>query len=165
MTFFPTHSEVLVSTFNKTEVIYRLSKVTKNVNFLDYEARKAKGHRFNGTLEEDGFNVSLFVDKGDSFLPLINGKFETTPKGCILFLKYRLFPSSVFFLAFWTILTLLLTLFFGLVAKNLWYALISFLLGLGNYLFSWAYFKRKIKISQAFFHELLNFPEEDSKKN
>jgi hypothetical protein len=165
MPFFPSHSEVLVSPFNKTEVIDRLEKVTKNVNFLDYEARKAKGHRFNGTLKKDSFSISLVIDKGDSFLPLIQGKFETTPMGCMLFLKYSLFPSSVFFLAFWTIVTLLLTLFFGLIAKNLWYALISFLLGLGNYLFSWAYFKRKIRISQGIFYELLNFPEEDSKKN
>jgi hypothetical protein len=116
-------------------------------------------------LEEDSFSISLVIDKGDSFLPLIKGKFETTPKGCILFLKYSLFPSSVFFLAFWTIVTLLLTLFFGLVAKNLWYALISFFLGFGNYFFAWVYFKRKIKVSQAIFHELLNFSEEDSKKN
>jgi hypothetical protein len=165
MPFFPNHTEVLVSAFSKKEVVDRLGKVTKNVNFLDYEARIAKGHKFNGTLEEDRFSVSLVIDKGDSFLPLIKGKLETTPKGCILFLKYSLFPSSVFFLAFWTIVTLLLTLFFGWVAKNLWYALITFLLGLGNYLFAWAYFKRKIRISQGIFYELLNFSEEDSKKN
>ena len=165
MPFFPNHTEVFVSAFSKKEVVDRLGKVTKNVNFLDFEARKAKGHKFNGTLEEDRFSVSLVIDRGDSFLPLIKGKFENTPKGCILFLKYSLFPSSVFFLAFWSIVTILLTIFFGLVAKNLWYALISFLLGLGNYLFSWAYFKRKIRISQGIFYELLNFSEEDSKKN
>jgi len=165
MPFFPSHSEVLVSTFNKMEVIHRLGKVTKNVNFLDYEARNTKGHRFNGNLEEDSFSISLVIDKGDSFLPLIKGKFETTPKGCILFLKYSLFPSSVFFLAFWTFVTILLTLFFGLIIENSNYALITFFLGLGNYLFAWAYFKRKIKVSQAIFHELLNSSIEDSKKN
>lgn len=165
MPFFPNHTEILVSAFSKKEVVDRLGKVTKNVNFLDYEARIAKGYKFNGILEEDRFSVSLIIDKGDSFLPLIKGKFETTPKGCILFLKYSLFPSSVFFLAFWTIVTILLTLFFGLVAKNLWYALITFLLGLGNYLFAWSYFKRKTRISQGIFYKLLNFPEENSKKN
>jgi hypothetical protein len=165
MQFFPSHSEILVSVFTQKEVEERLAKVTKNFNFLDYDTRKAKGYKFNGTLEENGFIVSLVIQKGDSFLPLIRGKFEPTPKGCILFLKYSLFPSSVFFLGFWTIVTFLLTLFFGLVAKNLWYALLSFFLGFGNYFFVWAYFKRKIKVSQAIFHELLNFSEEDSKKN
>lgn len=165
MPFLPSHSEILVTVFSRKEVVERLGKATKNVNFLDYEARNANGFKFNGILTEEGFNVSLFVNKGDSFLPLINGKFEATPKGCILFLKYSLFPSSVFFLAFWSIVTVLLTIFFGLIVKNLQYALITFSLGLGNYLFAWSYFKRKIKVSRTIFHELLNFTEEESKRN
>ncbi|MFD2201683.1 hypothetical protein [Shivajiella indica] len=154
--FFPSHSEVLVSALSKNEVEGRLEKVTKNINFLDIQERTASGYKFNGSFEEDSFSISLLIEKGDSFLPLIKGRFETTPQGCILFLKYSLFPSSVFFLGFWSLITFLLTLFFGMVSKNYLYAIITFSLGLGNYLFAWSYFKRKIGISRKIFFELLN---------
>jgi hypothetical protein len=156
MPLFPNQSEVLVSPYSKEEVIVRLNKVTRDVNFLDYEARKANGYSFNGTFEEDRFRVSLVIDKADSFLPLIKGKVESTPIGCILFLEYRLFPSSAFFLAFWSGVTLLMGLFFGFLADKPGYAVLSLALGLGNYLFAWFHLRRKVKVSQKIFYGLLN---------
>ncbi|MCH6199035.1 hypothetical protein MMU07_05580 [Aquiflexum sp. LQ15W] len=153
---FPNHSEVLVSSFSKKEVEERLSMVTRDVNFLDYEERLQKGCKFNGKLGKDAFRLSLVVDKPDSFLPLILGKIESTPKGCILFLQYRLFPSSAFFLGFWTVVTLALAMFFGFVSQKPIYALLCLLACVGNYYFAWNYFKRKISLSKEIFHEILN---------
>jgi len=158
---FPNHSEVLVSALSKKEVEQRLEKVTLDVNFLDYEQRLQKGFQFNGKVEKESFRLSLAINKPDSFLPLILGKIEATPKGCILFLRYRLFPSSTFFLGFWTVVTLGLAAFFGLVSQNPVYAGISLLAAIGNYYFAWSYFKRKIKISQEIFHEMLNLDRKD----
>ena len=152
---FPNHSEVLVSALSKNEVEGRLSAVTKDINFLDYEERLQKGFQFNGKVEKESFRLSLVVDKPDSFLPLILGKIEATPKGCILFLQYRLFPSSAFFLGFWTVITLTLAVFFGFVSQKPIYAGLSILACIGNYYFAWIYFKRKIKISQQVFHQIL----------
>lgn len=156
MPVFPHQSEVLVSSYSKKEVIGRLNKVTRDVNFLEYDVRKTKDYSFNGSFEEDRFRISLVIDKADSFLPLIKGRVESTPMGCILFLEYRLFPSSSFFLAFWSGVTLLLALFFGFLANKPFYAIISLGLGVANYLFAWFHFKRKIKISQQIFYGLLN---------
>ena len=158
---FPNHSEVLVSALSKKEVEQRLEKVTLDVNFLDYEQRLQKGFQFNGKVEKESFRLSLAINKPDSFLPLILGKIEATPKGCILFLRYRLFPSSTFFLGFWTVVTLGLAMVFGLVSQNPVYAGISLLAAIGNYYFAWSYFKRKIKISQEIFHEMLNLDRKD----
>lgn len=158
---FPNHSEVLVSALSKKEVEQRLEKVTLDVNFLDYEQRLQKGFQFNGKVEKESFRLSLAINKPDSFLPLILGKIEDTPKGCILFLRYRLFPSSTFFLGFWTVVTLGLALVFGLVSQKPVYAGISLLVAIGNYFFAWSYFKRKIKISQEIFHEMLNLDRKD----
>ncbi|WP_228527594.1 hypothetical protein [Pararhodonellum marinum] len=132
-----------------------MEKVTLNVNFLDIEARKAKGHVFNGVILENTFRLSLFIDKADSFLPLIKGSIEASEMGSILFIEYRLFPSSIFFLAFWSLVTLLMAAFFGLTAGQPLYAFISFLVGLGNYFFAWSHFRRKTRRSQLIFHELL----------
>lgn len=155
MLFFPNHSEVLVSALKKSEVLLRLEAVTRDPNFLDYESRKQQGYFFNGTLQQNGFRISQIINKADSFLPLIRGRFEETPNGCILFLNYSLFPGSTFFLAFWSILTMLLALFFGFIAHRYTFAAASIILGLGNYVFAWTHFKRKIVLAKEIFHELL----------
>jgi hypothetical protein len=158
---FPNHSEVLVSALSKKEVEGRLESVTHDVNFLDYEQRMQKGFKFNGQVGTDNFRLSLAIDKPDSFLPLILGRIESTPKGSILFLQYRLFPSSSFFLGFWTLVTLTLTLFFGFVSQKPLYATFCFLACVGNYYFAWNYFRRKINVSKEIFHEILNLKVRD----
>ena len=110
----------------------------------------------NGTLEKDRFRISLMIKKADSFLPLIKGKLDSTPSGSILFLEYSLFPGSVFFLGFWTAVSVLLGLVFGFLVEKPVFALVSFVVGIGNYWFAWNHFKRKIKISQEIFLGLLN---------
>lgn len=155
MPFFPHQSEILVSPQTKTEVMRNLGKVTKSMNFLAYDALKQNTHLFNGTIKENSFSISLVIDRADSFLPLIKGKIEDTPMGSILFLSYSLFPSSAFFLGFWTVVSLLLCLFFGLNSEKYVYSALSFGFALFNYGFAWAHFRRKIKLSQAVFHEIL----------
>lgn len=156
MPFFPKQSEVLVSSLTKQEVLEKLNQVTKDPNFLDYETRQKDHYQFNGTLKKDGFRISLVITKADSFLPLIKGKLDDTPSGSILFLEYSLFPGSVFFLGFWSVVTLLLFFFFGFMVEKPGFALISLVIGIGNYIFAWNHFKRKIKTSQKIFLELLN---------
>jgi hypothetical protein len=156
MSLFPNHSEVLVSKLKKEEILKRLNLVTKRANFLDYIAEADSVQLFNGSLEKDSFRISLVINRADSFLPLIKGEIESTASGSILFLEYSLFPGSVFFLGFWTLLTVILALIFVLLVGNPYLAMISITLGIGNYWFAWSHFKRKIKISQGIFLELLN---------
>jgi hypothetical protein len=156
MSFFPNHSEVLVSTLKKEEILKRLHSVTKNENFLDYNINSNNVQLFNGNIGKSRFRISLVINRADSFLPLIKGEIESTPSGSILFLEYSLFPGSVFFLGFWTILTAVLALIFTFLVGKIYLAVISLALGIGNYWFAWAHFKRKIKISQGIFLGLLN---------
>ncbi len=156
MPFFPSQSEVLVSSLSKEEVLSNLQEVTKQVNYLDYDLAQDKDFQFNGNIQEDHFSLSLLIQKADSFIPLIKGRVEDTPMGCILFLSYRLFPSSAFFLGFWTVVTLALAVFFAFIQQQTGYALLSLGFGILNYLFAWMHFKRKIRTSQEIFHQLLN---------
>lgn len=155
MPFFPNQSEILVSPQSKAAVMSNLGKVTKNLNFLAYDALKENKYLFNGKIQEDSFTISLVIDRADSFLPLIKGKIEDTPLGSILFLSYSLFPSSAFFLGFWTIVCLLLCLVFGLISEKYMYSALSFGFALLNYGFAWTHFRRKIKLSQVVFYEIL----------
>ncbi|MFD2034388.1 hypothetical protein ACFSKL_06275 [Belliella marina] len=161
MPFFPTQSEILVSSLSSKEVISNLGKVTKDVNFLAYDRTQEEGHLFNGTIKENRFSISLVIQKADSFLPLIKGKIEDTPMGSILFLEYSLFPSSAFFLGFWSFVSMGLSIFFGFFANQIWYALICVVFCVLNYAFAWTHFNRKIKNSQKIFHDILEMKKTD----
>lgn len=158
MHLFPYHSEVLVSTLERDELLNRIQKVTRDVNFLDYMDRENQNYDFNGVFGEDSFRISLMIRKADSFLPLVKGRVEETSHGSILFLDYSLFPGAVFFLAFWTIVSFLLGLLFLVSMEEQGVGVLCFFLGAANYVFAWSHFKRKVKDSQKIFHALINAP-------
>ena len=119
MNIFPNHTEVLVSSFSCEEVARKITTVTRKVNYMDYRDYAVESYQFNGEIDKGNFRLSLIIKRADSFLPLIRGRIEPTKTGCILFLKYSLFPSSVFFLAFWSIITALFGAFF-IFYENQW---------------------------------------------
>ncbi|MDN3668889.1 hypothetical protein QWY93_06070 [Echinicola jeungdonensis] len=157
MHYLPRYSEVLVSSMSLEEVIMRLKSVTQKVDYLTYRGEQAVHQPlFNGRVEKDSFRLSLLINKADSFLPLIKGKVESTPSGCIIFLDFTLFSGSIFFLIFWSVVTLAMGIFFFFAASEPWFALITITVGVGNIIFAWIHFKRKVKQSQEIFHEMLS---------
>ena len=161
MNIFPHHSAILVSSFSCEEVVRKIAAVTKRVDYLDYREYAVKSYQFNGKIDESRFRLSLVIRRADSFLPLIRGKIEPTKTGCILFLKYTLFPSSVFFLAFWSLITLFMAIFFFFYGNQWVYAAACLTAGVGNFAFSWFYFKSKLKQSQSIFHQMLDLQEKN----
>lgn len=161
MNLFPYDSETLVSALSKEEVLSHLNRVTREVNFLDQRTQVRGDIVFNGLVGQKGFRISKVVDKGDTFLPLILGKIEATPRGCILFINYRLFPGALFFIAFWSIILLAFTAFYSFLLPNFSYAIICFLLGIANYVVAMYFFNRQVKASRKVFHQLINFQMKD----
>jgi hypothetical protein len=157
----PLHSETLVSALSKEEVLGQLNRVTKEVNYLDRRTQNSRGILFNGIIGQKGFRISKVVDKGDTFLPLILGKVEETPRGSILFLSYRLFPGAIFFLAFWSLLLIGFGLFYSFGVINYFNASICFALALFNYGLALFFFNRQLKSSRKAFHQLINFQMKD----
>lgn len=155
--YLPQYSEILVSAMTCEEVIARLDGATKDVDYLSHPRyEEDEEHLFNGKVHKTTFRLSLVVRRADSFLPLIKGKIEPTRAGCIIFLDYSLFPGAAFFITFWSVVTLVMGLFFLFAASQPWFAVASLLVGLGNVLFVWHHFKRKVKRSQAIFHQMLS---------
>ncbi|WP_226335373.1 ATP synthase subunit B family protein [Echinicola marina] len=153
----PRHTEVLVSSLTCEEVITRLHTVTQEVDYLSQTSLESiDGQIFNGSIKEDSFRLSKVLTKADSFIPLIKGKIEPTGSGCIIFLDFSLFPGSAFFIIFWSVITLAMGIFFVFAADRPLLAILSLAVGLGNILFAWSYFKRKVKESQKIFHEMLS---------
>ena len=104
MNLLPFHSETLVSALPKKEILGHLIRVTREVNFLDSRTQINPKVKFNGMIGQEGFRISKAINRGNTFLPLITGEVESTPRGSIIFMKYRLFPGAVFFLTFWSMI-------------------------------------------------------------
>ncbi|WP_234364003.1 hypothetical protein [Lunatibacter salilacus] len=158
----PTYSEILVSSLPAEEVMKKALRVTREMNYLDpisFESHEK--HLFNGTVHNDTFHLSLKTENADSFIPLIRGKVETTRKGCILFLHYSFFPSTVFFLGFWIVATFFMMLFFLTLQLDLKLAALCLVAGMGNYWFSSMHFMRKVKQSQKALHHMLDLQPND----
>jgi hypothetical protein len=157
----PYHSEILVSAFSKKEVLSQLNKVTVEVNYLDRRSQQDRDSFFNGIIGQSGFRISKVVNRGDTFLPLLLGKVEETPRGCILFLQYKLFPGAIFFLSFWTVILLAAAVFYILATPNYLYATAAIGLTAINYFIALFFFNRQVKSSREIFHKHLNFQMKD----
>jgi hypothetical protein len=152
MILFPIISETLVLPMPPEEVFFRLQKVTRP----DAEHPVPEDYRFNGVVENDRFRISRRVDAPENYLPLMAGDVEATSMGCIVFLTYRLFFSSFMFLVFWSIITLLLGVFFLVYPKEIHYALLSFGAGFTNYLLTIINFRRQRRMSREVFLRTLS---------
>lgn len=156
MNLLPIHSETLVSILSKEEVLGHLIRVTREVNFMDARTQRDPQIRFNGMIGQKGFRISRVIKRGDSFLPLITGQVESTARGSIIFLNYRLFSATVFFLVFWSIVLLAFSAFYFFAQQNISYGCICLALAVGNYALSLFLFQRQVRLSRQVFHELIN---------
>lgn len=161
MKLLPYHSEILVSILSKKEVLSQLSKVTVEVNYLDRRTQQDQNFFFNGIVGQSGFKISKVVTRGDTFLPLLLGEVEETPRGCILFLRYKLFPGAFLFLSFWTVILLAASAFYILVTPNYLYATAALGLTALNYFVALFFFNRQVKISREILNKHLNFQMKD----
>ncbi len=161
MNLLPYHSETLVSALSKQEVLGHLIRVTAEVNYLDQRTRGDKRILFNGMVGQKGFRISKVIDKGNTFLPLVLGQVEETPRGSIIFLKYKLFPGATFFLAFWSIVLVGFVFYFLAFAQNFGYGAICFALAILNYGLAIYFFNRQVKASRSVFYRLINFQLKD----
>ncbi|WP_057940477.1 hypothetical protein [Algoriphagus resistens] len=161
MNLLPYDSETLVSALSKEEVISHLNRVTREVNYLDPRTQANEDILFNGLVGKKTFRISKVVNRADTFLPLILGKIESTPRGSILFINYRLFPGALFFIAFWSIILLAFTAVYSFLIPNYGYAILCFIIGLVNYIVAMYFFNRQVKASRKVFHQLINFQMKD----
>lgn len=157
MNLLPYHSETLVSALSKEEILGHLIRVTREVNFLDVRSQLHGKIKFNGMIGQEGFRISKAIDRGDTFLPLMTGEVEPTGRGSIIFLRYRLFPGAVFFLAFWSLILLAFTVFCFTVVGNFTYGILSLVLAFVNYSIGIFFFHRQVKASGGVFRALISF--------
>lgn len=79
-------------------VLQRLSENIETTKMFRFSRDHAP---YQGTLSEQGFQISRIIHYRNSFLPIIRGRFEPQPNGTAIHLKMSLHPIVMGFLGFW----------------------------------------------------------------
>ncbi|MBL6449698.1 hypothetical protein JMN32_25535 [Fulvivirga sp. 29W222] len=154
MTLIPHKNETLVAPITALQALSRLSLVTQPAGLS--QSHKSPDILFVGHIGKSSFRISRKVNYPQNYLPIIKGKIEGSSRGCIIFIKYRLFFSSILFFTFWTGMTMLIGLFFIFFPKEYGYAIIAFSSGVANYVVTLLNFNKQVKLSRAALDEALN---------
>jgi len=155
MNWLPFGRETLVSALSKEELLERLAAVTRGTRADGLPELRPL---FYGKVGDHGFRLSRVIEKGDNFLPLIQGKVEATTRGSILYVRYQLFSTTRFFLWFWTGILLGFSLFFFLVSQQFLQGGACLSLMAVNYALAVFFFHRQLVPSKKLFQEVINFP-------
>jgi hypothetical protein len=157
MNLLPYNNSILILPFRADEVEYKLrQRIQPVTNDFSTTTSTQSNFLFNGWIGDYKFRISKRISHADNFLPLIVGKIEATSKGSILFITYRMFPSTLFYMSFFCLLLLLASLFFVLVEKNLITAACLFLFLVGIYFISVLDFNQKVGISRRLLEKTLS---------
>ncbi|WP_224996675.1 hypothetical protein [Cesiribacter sp. SM1] len=157
MQLLPYKQETFVLPYPAEEALNRLRPHTRPVEEgFEFSTAEEKRFLFNGVVKKGIFRISRRVQKPENFLPLLLGRLETTSVGCLLFVSYRLFFSTAMYLVFWSVVCLLLTLFFLIYHQAWLYAAIAFGTGCVQYIiaiknFSWQVNRSRQELEKVLF--------------
>lgn len=155
MKFFPSKTEIFRVDLSEDEMSERLKKFILTVD-SSQEERESGKFLFKGSWNSEAFTVSLILRINDNFTPLINGYLQSSSsEGTLVKVVYGMFPPTKRLLTFWTVLTLLITLFFVAVYQAWLYGAISGAFCLVNYVLSRENFFGQVRKSRRMLNKML----------
>jgi len=154
-TFLPNKQETRLVSLNQEQLLEKFEKHVKPVD-KSFNREDSTNYLFNGVWSSDEFSISLKLKSSNNFIPIIHGKYMDSDKGILIQLNYVLFPATKKLLMFWTILTLLITLFFIGLYQAWIYGAISFGFCLVNYILSIENFKIQVRKSNRMLNKMLS---------
>lgn len=133
----------------------KLGKYVKTIKKDDFQ-EESKDWFFNGIWNEEGFTISLKLKISNNFIPIINGTYVVSDDEILIKLKYEMFPATKKLLLLWTVLTILITLFFIVLHQAWLYGAISFGFCFVNYILSMENFKIQVGKSKRMLDKILS---------
>lgn len=155
MNFLPYQHSILILPFTAEQLVVKLRQKVKTFSEDEFLSPKPDNiFIFNGWVKEDKFRISRRITHAENFLPLIAGKIESTSKGSIVFITYRLFPSTLFFMGFFCLGIIIAALLFIWTEDWLTSGFLFFI-AIGIYCISILDFNQKVKISRNLLEKIL----------
>ena len=156
MHLLPYRNETIILPYASKEAIARLRPITRPVDKgYAYQQDDERRFLFNGTLKKGRFRLSRRILKPENFLPLLIGQLEDTSVGSLLFVQYRLFFATAMYLVFWSVVCLLLSLFFLIYHEAWLYATVSFGIGCVQYIIAVKNFNWQVRQSRQVLEKVL----------
>ncbi len=152
MRFIPEKSEIFEIPFPKETVIEKLRIETEI--YKKTESFRL-GRKLRGFVHADDFNVSLNIPDPGRYLPVVAGGVTDSINGCVVRLKYRLTTQTKRSLIIWLSITFILTVFF-IAGYGRWiYGLITFSMGLVQYILTRKNFLLQVKRTSRVLNNIL----------
>ena len=100
MKSFISHSFDLETPHSLGSLVDRLNTYIEPVKTLRWKFSRDHAP-YQGTVSDQGFNITRIIHYRNSFLPRIRGQFESTPQGTIVKVNMALHPFVLAFLVVW----------------------------------------------------------------
>ncbi|TAF64413.1 MAG: hypothetical protein EAZ55_11290 [Cytophagales bacterium] len=162
MSWLPLQRMVIVSEKTPEEIVQKLRNVTLETNTIALpeiiKQRNQKQNwasRFIGTVQPLSFRICPYVPYTEYFLPLIKGKIERSSRGCIVFLQYSFFPSTLLMLSLGGVAGIVSAFLQLIFKKNFLFFLFLLIIYIGLYSIILFNFKQKIKAIMQSMDQLL----------
>ena len=155
MKFYPSHQETRLVSYDRNGLIERFHASIKSIKDKQEKEDREK-FLFNGQWTDQEFFISIILKISNNFVPIIHGKYMDSDEGTLIQISYNFFPATKKLLMFWTILTLLITLFFIVLYQAWLYGAISFGFCLVNYILSVENFKMQVRKSKRMLDKMLS---------
>jgi hypothetical protein len=159
MPFFPVERETRLVTLTESQFYSNLGKFVKPVD-QKIPPDGQTYYLFNGRWDKEQFSISLILKISNNFVPIINGEIVSSQEGLLVRLTYSFFPATKKLLIFWTVLTLLFTVFFIGLYQAWLYGAISFGICFVNYILSRENFKIQVRKSRRMIEKLFSYTEQ-----
>ncbi len=157
MNLWPIYTETIVLSYDRQTLLLKLDEAISHFSEgprMD-NPKEDLDKLFNGALNETGFKISKRIKHAENFLPLISGEIESASSGSILFLTYRCFFSTLMFLGFWSVISLIAGFIFIFPGENFSTGLSLVAFGIGQYILSMFFFYRQVNESRKVLFDIL----------
>lgn len=155
LTFFPTEEEVRLVSLSEAQLHDNLGKYIEPVG-KDKQNFTGQSGLFTGVWNERGFSISLKLKISNNFVPVINGDIIKSEEGLLIRSRFSLFPATKRLLLFWTVLSILITLFFVGLYQAWLYGAISFGFCIVNYVLARENFKIQVRKSKRMLEKMFS---------
>ncbi|MGE0590405.1 MAG: hypothetical protein AB7O48_17625 [Cyclobacteriaceae bacterium] len=153
ITILPHFQETVISTQPSEYVISKIDAATSSKLLL--QNQNDPTYFFIGWVREGRFRISLKINRPNNYLPLVIGNIEPTSNGCIVFLSYRLFPTTKMFLVFWDLFVLIVSIIAGYQYQTFLYGVLGVLLVAFIQWVAWSNFNLQLKRTRELLIDIL----------
>jgi hypothetical protein len=150
ITLFPADSETYVVPETRDEVLLKISRE------LERTPRGLVGQNLAGWIVGDDFQLTIQLRRQHMFMPVVTGTVESSSKGSIIFMNFRLFPATRLLLTFWAIVLPLAGLIVSYHYRNFFILGGAIILLIFIYLIAWLNFRLHMKTTRALLHRVLH---------